>query len=83
MKYEIRSIKPYKYPNGVIAGGDDEWEADTATKATAFIVAKRVSKKVGVYETIVYEYGKGRDEDFTGQWYFKNGKMTHDMGGNN
>ena len=82
-KYEIRWIKFLTYPDGQVAGGDDEWEADAATKASAFAKAKKASLRQEVYEAMVYEFANGRDADFTGQWYFENGKMTWDMGGNN
>jgi hypothetical protein len=79
MVYEIRSI--------AAAGGNDEFEIERKHKRIAFSTAKQISKRDKVYEVVMFEYTGGSfpdyDGDFTGQWYFRNGRLTHTMGGNN
>lgn len=78
MNYEVSGIEFGKDSlSGEICGGDTQPIEDNLSKAKAFSLAKKESKKKQWYETQVRNYDQ--HGELTGHWYFKNGKLTHNM----
>jgi hypothetical protein len=79
MTYEVAGIEKWEDPvSGEEIGGDAEGLEDFDSKAKAFAFAKKESRKNKWHEVQVRE----QDErgELTGHWYFKNGRMTWNMG---
>jgi len=62
---------------GEVCGGDTQTIQDRLSKAKAFSLAKKESKKKQWYEVQVRHYDQYND--LCGHWYFKNGTLTNNM----